>query len=381
MLHRCSRGTLGFFLCDTRYLGGNPLVELDSTTFGGLASLQRLWINGCGLTSLPLGLFDGLGRLQHLYLHSNDLSALPEGLFGEDLQALEILDLHENALWTSPSTHELQALHTLNCCSNELSFLSEGLFPAGLQYLYLADNSLGNSQYGVPPGVFDGLKALQTLTLDINDLSTLPAGLFDDLEALTVLSLEGNSGLECMPSTAGSPSLADSKILLPAGFEDGGKCSCPSEELCDGCVGGEDGFVCTGCGSELISCEANRECQECRIEANIEEQEDWEACLARYAYASTCTALSAETCCFEELSTNDCLENAFFVAHAECVVKALSGEECTSLGCRSEVSTVATTSEGAAGERCSAYAGVVGSAIITSAIMTGLSACTALVWV
>lgn len=359
-----------------RYLGSNPLVGLESTAFGGLASLERLWINGCALTSLPSGLFDGLGALQHLYLHSNELSALPEGLFGYDLEALEVLDIRENALVTPPSTHGLEKLHTLNLSGNQLSALSEGLFPASLQYLYLDNNMLGDFQYGVPPGVFDGLGELQTLTLDNNNLGTLPARLFDDLEDLTVLSLAGNSDLECMPSTAGSSSLVDSKIFLPAGFEDGDECSCPAEEVCDGCIEGEDGYVCTECGSELEACAANRECQECRIQASSEEQEDWETCLAPYAYTSTCSALSAEACCLDALSTNNCLENAYFVAHSTCVVRALSDEECTNLSCtiNPAVVTAAITSGAAVGGRCSGYAGVVGGAVV-GAFATGLLTC------
>lgn len=374
-------------------MGGNPLGEIDSATFGGLASLERLWINGCALTSLPSGLFDGLGALQHLYLHSNGLlSALPEGIFGGDEGpgAVQVLDLRENALVAAPSTVGLNALHTLNLSGNRLSSLSAGLFPADLQYLYLADNLLGSFQYGVPPGVFDGLGELRTLTLGDNDLSTLPAGLFDDLRALTVLSLEGNSRLECVPSTAMSSSLLASKTLLPAGFEkDGGACTCPAGlEMCEVCVDGGDGYVCVGCDSEWEACQTNRECRECRIQATgEEEQEEYEACVSRHASYSntTCSAVSAEACCLNELSTNDCLDNDFFVAHAECVVKALSDEACTTLRCASEpavLSAVTPTSGAAAGGRSAYNASAANGGITVAAfILTGISISTELFWV
>lgn len=317
-----------------RYLGGNPLTELATSLFGGLASLQRLWVNGCDLTSLPEGMFDRLTGLEQLYLHGNKLGSLPAGVFGHDLQALHLLDLRQNALVALPteeSFEKLQALSTLNLSANKLSSLSSGNFPEKLEYLFLADNELGRGT--IDAGAFDGLRELKTLTLSNNDLGALPAGLFSDLAALTVLGLAGNDDLQCVPSTAGSPSLTAGQVFLPTGFAAGGSCSCPGNDVCDDCVEGQLGYICTGCGEMASACRLDRTCQECRIPANEQEQAAWEACLDKYGFRATCSALSATSCCFDELSANECLLNFAFKEYSTCRLEAVSDNQCTTLSC------------------------------------------------
>lgn len=318
----------------SRYLGGNPFTELDAALFSGLTSLERLWVNGCALTSLPVGLFDGLTGLVQLFFHKNKLESLPTGLFGDDLDALHHLDLRENALVTLPAEifQKLQALSTLNLSGNKISTLPAGLFPGRLEYLFLADNEL-SGQGALDPGAFEGLGRLLTLTLSNNELEALPSGLFSDLESLTVLGLAGNSDLQCVPSTVGSSSLADDKIILPVGFAFGGVCSCPGDEVCDDCVDGELGYICTGCGEKANECQLDRTCQECRLPANDQEQATWDACINQFAFGATCSAVSATACCFDELSANDCFRNDAFVTYSTCLAEALSENECTSLSC------------------------------------------------
>lgn len=310
------------------------MSELDASLFGGLVSLERLWVNGCRLTSLPAGLFDGLTGLEQLFLHNNELRSFPASLFADELDALHLLDLRQNALATLPaaSFQKLQGLSTLNLSANKISWLSTGHFPENLDYLFLADNNLG--QGTIDSEAFKGLRKLRTLTLSNNDLGALPRGLFEDLESLTVLGLAGNSNLQCLPSTAGSPFLADSKTILPAGFSVGGLCSCPGKEVCDDCIDGESGYICTGCGEKARDCQLDRTCQECRIPpANEQEQAAWDACLGRYGFRATCSALSATACCFDELSANECLQNDAFVSYSTCRVEALSESVCTILSC------------------------------------------------
>ncbi|CAN0133037.1 unnamed protein product, partial [Scytosiphon promiscuus] len=331
------------------YLGGNPLTALPAGLFEGLGgSLGRLWINGSSkLSSLPENLFDGLESLQHLYLHNNALSSLPAL---PSLPALEILDLRENNLVTLPADlfgeGGLQSLLTLNLASNDMQSLPAGLFDGlvALTSLYLANNPLGS----LPSGIFDGLQALEILTLTNTSLGTLPSALFDDLASLTVLSLKENSDLECVPSTAGSPSLADDKVLVPAGFDSNSLCSCPGDDVCGDCVAGVDGYICTaGCESTANACVADRECQECRIEANSEEQAEWESCLSSHTSSgSACSTFSSTACCYDELSANDCRENTAFVAYSECIVQAISEEECMSLSCRDAASSTFPAGDG-----------------------------------
>eukprot|EP00903_Cladosiphon_okamuranus_P012425 g11641.t1 len=327
------------------YLGGNPLTGLDESLFDGLTSLQRLWVNGCGLTSLPEGLFDGLTALEQLYLHGNQLGRLPAGVFGDDLQALHHLDLRQNALVALPtadSFEKLPALSTLNLSANKLSSLSAGHFPENLEFLFLADNELGTGT--IDAGAFEGLRSLQTLTLSNNNLGTLPAGLFEDLEALTVLGLAGNGNLQCVPSTVGSPFLTAGKIL-PTGFSAEGSCSCPGSDVCDDCVEGQLGYICTGCGEEAATCQVDRTCLECRIPATDLEKAAWDACLYKYGFGDTCSTLSATSCCFDELSDNECLLNSAFTEYSACRLEAISDSQCTSVLCISTETTAINTEQ------------------------------------
>lgn len=340
-------------MCNTRYLDGNTFSALDESIFSDLASLQQLSITGCALGSLPDGIFSGLGALKGLYLRDNDLGILSAGLLGDDLVALERLDLRQNSLATIPTSafQSLPALTTLDLSGNELSTLAPSVFPGTLRQLYLTDNELG--QGALDPGTFGGLGKVETLTLTNNGLGSLPAGLFDGLASLTVLGLAGNDGLQCLPSTADSPSLADDKLILPSGFSAAaGVCPCPGADVCDDCVPGVQGYVCTGCGEEARLCNSNRTCRECRIPAsNDEEEAKWEACLGRYArYEATdpCSFLSATACCFDELSANDCVGDDDFVEYSTCVVQAVSlaqavsQEGCASLSCQDAESIFAT---------------------------------------
>eukprot|EP00752_Nemacystus_decipiens_P002732 g2551.t1 len=297
------------------YLNDNAISTLARDVFQDLEALEAL--------SLPVGLFDGLKALEQLDLHDNELGSLTAGLFGEDLTALRLLDLRENSMEKLPEGifEKLPSLSRLNLSANKIASLSVGHFPANLEFLFLTNNDLGTGT--IDPGAFEGLRDLRELTLSDNDLVTLPAGLFKDLGSLTVLGLGGNSELQCVPSTAGSPSLATNKIVLPTSFV-GGVCSCPEDTVCDDCVGGELGYICTGCEEKAKQCLLDRTCQECRIPANQQEKASWDACISAYAFRATCSALSATACCFDELSGNSCLLNHAFVEYSTCLVSAMS---------------------------------------------------------
>lgn len=320
-----------------------------------------------------MGLFNTLTELRQLFLHNNKLGSLAAGLFGADLEALYHLDLRENSLVTGSAEifQKLQALKTLNLSGNKMATLPSGHFPVKLEYLFLADNALG--QGTIDPGAFQGLGELLTLTLSNNGLGTLPAGLFKGLESLSVLGLAGNSDLQCVPSTAGSPFLAEDKIILPAGFAVGGVCLCPGDEVCDDCVDGKLGYICTGCGEKARECQVDRACQECRLPANDQEQDAWEACITRYSFRAACSAVSATACCFDELSANNCLQNNAFVSYAACLVETVTENECVGLSCEVETN-VFSSEETSSGVRFknALVVGVFGSTVAGLVAVAGI---------
>ena len=91
----------------------------------------------------------------------------------------------------------LTALERLSLSINDLTELPSGVFDelTALAWLFLYGNDLTE----LPSGVFDNLTALTSLALQGNDLTELPSGVFDNLTALTLLALERNA-LTTLPS-------------------------------------------------------------------------------------------------------------------------------------------------------------------------------------
>ena len=172
-------------------LGSNQLAELPEDLFAGLASVKFLYLGYNRLTQLPEGLFAGLSSLEALRFESNQLSELPGGLFA-GLSNLRVLELDHNSLTQLSQNQfaDLANLEELELNSNDLSTLPDGLFVGlgQLESLILAHNRLG----GLPSRPFTGLSELQTLDLSHNRLPELPASAFAGLPRLKTLQLDGN---------------------------------------------------------------------------------------------------------------------------------------------------------------------------------------------
>ena len=97
----------------------------------------------------------------------------------------------------------LTALEDLSLSNNSLTTLPAGVFDelTALEWLFLSGNSLTT----LPAGVFDGLTALTWLRLHRNSLSTLPDDVFEELTALEDLNLEGNPGAPFSPTADALP--------------------------------------------------------------------------------------------------------------------------------------------------------------------------------
>ncbi len=211
-------GDLGLSgIAGTQDLGREKVRALKSGDFGGLSSLQRLWLPDNSLEALPEDVFEGLTALTSLHLQNNKLGELPEGVF-EPLGSLRTLRLENNELGGLPEGvfEGLASLEGLFLTLNKLGALPGGVFEglAAMDVLYLDGNELselpagvfdglsglrelrlnGNSLSGLAAGVFEGLSGLRGLELESNDLETLPAGVFEGLSGLERLFLDGNEG-------------------------------------------------------------------------------------------------------------------------------------------------------------------------------------------
>ncbi|CAN0238534.1 unnamed protein product, partial [Pylaiella littoralis] len=128
----------------------------------------------------------------------------------------------------------------LNLGSSALTTLPEGVFEGltALETLTVYNNTLTT----LPEGVFGGLTALGNLWLFGNSLTTLPEGIFEDLTALTRLRLEGNA-LECLPIIPSALVEVDDDATQ---FEDGlhvdpygAECGCSIPDVTDNVCGQE----------------------------------------------------------------------------------------------------------------------------------------------
>lgn len=131
--------------------------------------------------------------LSKLILASNLLTTLPQEL--SELQALAILDVHDNKLQALPAeaVASWDKLEKLDASHNELGSLPEALCSLEfLTALLLQHNKLQR----LPDG-FAKLTNLQVLDLSHNDLTTLPHG-FGNLQKLQRLNLSYNK-IEKLP--------------------------------------------------------------------------------------------------------------------------------------------------------------------------------------
>lgn len=97
------------------------LLRLRAHEFSALRRLEKLLLNGNGLTDLPLDVFTGLEILQELELQDNELTELRLGVFAP-LERLEVLQLQDNKLTQLPMDlfTPLRGLKKLSLAGNAL---------------------------------------------------------------------------------------------------------------------------------------------------------------------------------------------------------------------------------------------------------------------
>lgn len=159
----------GFVHLEELDLGDNrQLRTLAPETFQGLVKLHALYLYKCGLSALPAGIFGGLHSLQYLYLQDNHIEYLQDDIF-VDLVNLSHLFLHGNKLWS----------------------LGQGIFRGlvNLDRLLVHENQL----QWVHHKAFHDLHRLTTLFLFNNSLTELQGDCLAPLVALEFLRLNGNA--------------------------------------------------------------------------------------------------------------------------------------------------------------------------------------------
>lgn len=175
------------------YLQGNGLSYLADRALEGLSSLNVLKLSDNRLVSLPPELFSDTRDIKEMYLQNNSINVLAPGLFSELTQLL-VLDLSHNELtadWINTATFAgLIRLVVLDISYNRLTKLEPSVFRDlySLQILRLNDNFLEL----IPENTFSALYNLHTLIISNNRLTSIDSDTFNGLYVLSLLSLDNN---------------------------------------------------------------------------------------------------------------------------------------------------------------------------------------------
>lgn len=175
------------------YLQGNGLSYLADRALEGMVALHILKLSDNRLVSLPPELFADTREIREMYLQNNSINVLAPGLFSELTQLL-VLDLSHNELsadWINAATFAgLVRLVVLDVSYNRIHKLEPSVFRDlySLQILRLNDNFIEV----LPDGVFAELYNLHTLIISNNKLSRIDSEAFKGLSVLSLLSLDNN---------------------------------------------------------------------------------------------------------------------------------------------------------------------------------------------
>ncbi|KAB0802621.1 hypothetical protein PPYR_04807 [Photinus pyralis] len=175
------------------YLQGNGLSYLADRALEGLSSLNILKLSDNRLISLPPELFSDTRDVKEMYLQNNSINVLAPGLFSELTQLL-VLDLSHNELttdWINAATFAgLIRLVVLDLSHNRLTKLEPSVFRDlySLQILRLNDNFIEL----IPENTFSALYNLHTLIISNNRLTSIDSDTFNGLYVLSLLSVDNN---------------------------------------------------------------------------------------------------------------------------------------------------------------------------------------------
>ncbi|XP_026748858.2 toll-like receptor 7 [Galleria mellonella] len=172
----------------------NKNLELSLGTFNGLRELQTLDLGNNNLKVVPSDVFCPLDNLQVLNLTNNRIRSVDRLGFGKSCgSGLRSLDLSNNEVKSLTEESEitgLRRLQELRLQHNNISDISGETFN-GLISLRILNISNNNIQ-SIPEGTFASTKELREVYLNNNLLFELARGVFHRLEQLLVLDLSSN---------------------------------------------------------------------------------------------------------------------------------------------------------------------------------------------
>lgn len=160
--------------------------SLDNA-LGTLTNLRDILINTLVITntSIPTlvdNAFRGLS-INHVVLNRNSLTQINDKAFDDLVESLTELDLKDNNLGQVPQTGipKLKRLRNLILSRNRISSLPPRTFANYESRDYMSKIDLsGNQLVSIEPSVFAGLKNLEEVSFEANQLSVVPTHAFSE---------------------------------------------------------------------------------------------------------------------------------------------------------------------------------------------------------
>ena len=176
-------------------LSYNYFSQLNFSSFIGMASLQKLSVDYCGVRDI-LGFSDLMNGRQvippliELIMHDNKISSFPSKVF-MGFDSLALLDLRQSRIryLANDSFQGLVSLKTLDLQNNLLKSVSPEIFKhmPNLTVLTLSSNKFVT----VSPKQLQSIKKLRHLRMSRSDISKIQAEIWN-LPALVTLDLSEN---------------------------------------------------------------------------------------------------------------------------------------------------------------------------------------------
>ncbi|OQR74217.1 hypothetical protein BIW11_01005 [Tropilaelaps mercedesae] len=173
-------------------LGGNPLGQLNDSTFADLGNLTWLQLIDCNIRKISPNAFSRLSKLEQLNLSLNYLTSIPPKVLS-NCRSLRDLAFDSNNLTSGIPKDLLDGLNNLNefsCKSCHLPSLPRTIFHGvpKMRTLRLSNNRIEE----LHKDTFANLHQLVTLSMPNNDLVSLANGTFESVIGLETLVLAGN---------------------------------------------------------------------------------------------------------------------------------------------------------------------------------------------
>ncbi|XP_038044180.1 leucine-rich repeat and immunoglobulin-like domain-containing nogo receptor-interacting protein 3 [Patiria miniata] len=165
----------------------NILNVIEDDAFSGVTATRSLSLSRCNITKIQDGAFDFIYNVSKLYLSENRLDTVPREV--RNLSRLQLLDLTENSIdrLAMYSFYGMKNLQTLLLDDNNITVLSKGCMSdaSRLRVLSLKRNGM----HTVKPESFHCLNSLEELYLSDNSFANLPFGWLVGVFNLRVLDL------------------------------------------------------------------------------------------------------------------------------------------------------------------------------------------------